>query len=287
MKKRRKNETGWNSAMILSEALPFIQQYAGKTLIVKFGGHAMGSPELTQAFAEDMVLLKHVGINPVIVHGGGPQIGRMLERLNIKSEFVDGQRVSDIATVEVAEMVLSGAINKGLVQAINQAGANAVGISGKDAGLITAKKLREDLGFAGEPVSVNPDIITALTSADSSFIPVISPISGGDNGESYNVNADAAAGILASTLKASRLLLMTDIEGVMDKDGNLLTNLSCEDAEALIDDGTAKGGMIPKLKTSIKALKSGVEAVVILDGRRAHGLLVELLTDDGAGTLIR
>ncbi len=287
MKKRRKNETGWNSAMILSEALPFIQQYAGKTLIVKFGGHAMGSPELTQAFAEDMVLLKHVGINPVIVHGGGPQIGRMLERLNIKSEFVDGQRVSDIATVEVAEMVLSGAINKGLVQAINQAGANAVGISGKDAGLITAKKLREDLGFAGEPVSVNPDIITALTSADSSFIPVISPISGGDNGESYNVNADAAAGILASTLKASRLLLMTDIEGVMDKDGNLLTNLSCEDAEALIDDGTAKGGMIPKLQTSIKALKSGVEAVVILDGRRAHGLLVELLTDDGAGTLIR
>ena len=273
--------------MILSEALPFIQQYTGKTLIVKFGGHAMGSPELTQAFAEDMVLLKHVGINPVIVHGGGPQIGRMLERLNIKSEFVDGQRVSDIVTVEVAEMVLSGAINKGLVQAINQAGANAVGISGKDAGLITAKKLREDLGFAGEPVSVNPDIITALTSADSSFIPVISPISGGDNGESYNVNADAAAGILASTLKASRLLLMTDIEGVMDKDGNLLTNLSCEDAEALIDDGTAKGGMIPKLQTSIKALKSGVEAVVILDGRRAHGLLVELLTDDGAGTLIR
>ena len=281
---RRKNEDGWTSAQTLSEALPFIQRYAGKTVVIKFGGHAMGSPELTQNFANDMVLLRQVGIRPVIVHGGGPQIGKMLERLSIKSEFVDGLRVSDIETVEVAEMVLSGAINKSLVQAINVAGGKAVGLSGKDANLITARKLREDLGFAGTPVATDVTVLDTL--AASGFIPVISPISTGEDGASYNVNADTAAGVIAGALGASRLMLLTDIEGVMDKDKNLLTNLSTDDARNLIKNGTAQGGMIPKLQTAISAVEDGVDAVVILDGRRAHGLLVELFTDQGAGTLI-
>ena len=284
MMTRRKNEDGWTSAQTLSEALPFIQRYAGKTVVIKFGGHAMGSPELTQNFANDMVLLRQVGIRPVIVHGGGPQIGKMLERLSIKSEFVDGLRVSDIETVEVAEMVLSGAINKSLVQAINVAGGKAVGLSGKDANLITARKLREDLGFAGTPVATDVTVLDTL--ATNGFIPVISPISTGEDGASYNVNADTAAGVIAGALGASRLMLLTDIEGVMDKEKNLLTNLSTNDARGLIENGTAQGGMIPKLQTAISAVEDGVDAVVILDGRRAHGLLVELFTDQGAGTLI-
>lgn len=283
---RRENETGWTSAKILSEALPFIQRYAGKTIVIKFGGHAMGSPELTRDFANDVVLLKQVGIRPVIVHGGGPQIGRMLERLNIKSEFVDGLRVSDIETVEVAEMVLSGAINKSIVQAINKSGGRAVGISGKDAGLITARKMREDLGFAGDPVETNVALLDVLAAADPGFIPVVSPISAGEDGASYNVNADTAAGVLAAALKASRLMLLTDVEGVKDDDGNLLTRLSQDDAQKLISTGVAKGGMIPKLETAMNAVKDGVDAVVILDGRRAHGLLVELFTDQGGGTLL-
>lgn len=283
--KRRKNEDGWTSAQTLSEALPFIQRYTGKTIVIKFGGHAMGSPELIQDFANDMVLLRQVGIRPVIVHGGGPQIGKMLERLNIKSEFVDGLRVSDIETVEIAEMVLSGGINKGLVQAINAAGGKAVGLSGKDANLITAKKLREDLGFAGQPVATDVKVLDTL--AANGFIPVISPISNGDDGSSFNVNADTAAGVIAGALDASRLMLLTDVEGVMDDQKNLLTNLSVQDATKLIKDGTAKGGMIPKLETAMTAISDGVEAVVILDGRRSHGLLVELFTDQGAGTLIR
>jgi len=287
MLKRRKNETGWTSAQTLSEALPFIQRYAGQTLVIKFGGHAMGNAELTQKFARDVVLLKQFGLRPVIVHGGGPQIGSMLEKLDIKSEFVDGLRVSDMETVGVAEMVLSGAINKSIVQAINQAGGRAVGLSGKDANLIMAKAKDAKLGFTGEPTGTDVSVLNVLASADPGFIPVVSPISGGNDGASYNVNADTAAGVLAGALSASRLMLLTDIEGVMDKDKNLLTNLSSQDALDLIEDGTAQGGMIPKLMTSIDAVKSGVEAVVILDGRRAHGLLVELFTDQGAGTLIR
>ena len=286
MLKRRKDETGWENAKTLSEALPFIQRYAGKTIVIKFGGNAMGDAALTRAFANDVVLLKQFGLRPVIVHGGGPQIGSMLKRLNIKSEFKDGLRVSDLATVEVAEMVLSGAINKNLVSAINQAGGRAVGLSGRDAGLITAKKLRDDLGFAGEPQDVDTSVLNVLASADPGFIPVVSPISGGPDGEILNVNADTAAGVLASALGAARLMLLTDIEGVMDGDGNLLTALSPSDVEGLIADGTAKGGMIPKLKTALTAREGGVEAVVILDGRRSHGLLVELFTDQGAGTLI-
>jgi len=245
----------------------------------------MGSEDLTAQFANDVVLLRQFGIRPVIVHGGGPQIGEMLKRLNIKSEFVDGLRVSDIATVEVAEMVLSGAINKSLVQAINEAGGKAVGLSGKDANLIKARQVRADLGFAGDPVSTDTSVIESLS--QDGFIPVISPISAGESGGSYNVNADTAAGVLAGALDASRLMLLTDIEGVKDNDGHLLTNLSVKDARALIENGTASGGMIPKLETCIAAIKAGVRAVVILDGRRAHGLLVELFTDQGAGTLIR
>lgn len=287
MEQRRKNENNWASAKTLSEALPFIQRYAEQTIVIKFGGNAMGSEELTRQFANDVVLLRQFGIRPVIVHGGGPQIGNMLQRLSIKSEFVDGLRVSDIETVEVAEMVLSGAINKSLVQAINIAGGRGVGISGKDANLITAKKVSENLGFAGEPIGTDTSLINALVSSDPGFIPVISPISSGENGGSYNVNADTAAGVLASALGASRLMLLTDIEGVKDKDGNLLTNLTTDDARALIADGTVSGGMIPKIGTAIDAVDKGVSAVVILDGRRAHGLLVELFTDQGAGTLLR
>lgn len=282
---RRSNETGWASAKTLSEALPFIQRYSGQTVVIKFGGNAMGSEELTQQFANDVVLLRQFGIRPVIVHGGGPQIGEMLKRLNIKSEFVDGLRVSDIATVEVAEMVLSGAINKALVQAINEAGGKAVGLSGKDANLIKARQVRADLGFAGDPISTDTSVIESLSR--DGFIPVVSPISAGEKGGSYNVNADTAAGVLAGALGASRLMLLTDIEGVKDNDGNLLTNLSIKDARELISSGTASGGMIPKLETCIAAIEAGVRAVVILDGRRAHGLLVELFTDQGAGTLIR
>ena len=286
MLKRRKNETGWKSAHTLSEALPFIQRYSGQTIVIKFGGHAMGDPELTKTFARDVVLLKQFGVRPVIVHGGGPQIGSMLERLDIKSEFVDGLRVSDMETVGVAEMVLSGAINKSIVQAINVAGGRAVGLSGKDANLITAVPKDAKLGFTGKVVSTDTSVLDVLAAADPGFIPVVSPISGGADGASYNVNADTAAGVIAGALKASRLMLLTDIEGVMDKEKNLLTNLSKEEAQGLIDDGTAKGGMIPKLGTAINAIKDGVEAVVILDGRRGHGLLVELFTDQGAGTLI-
>ncbi len=284
MLKRRQNETGWASAKTLSEALPFIQRYTGKTIVIKFGGNAMGDEALTRAFANDVVLLQQFGIRPVIVHGGGPQIGSMLGRLGIKSEFKDGLRVSDLATVEVAEMVLSGAINKSLVSAINQAGGKAVGLSGRDAGLITAKKLRDDLGFAGTPEKTDVSVLGVL--AKDGFIPVVSPISSGASGEIFNINADTAAGVLASALGAARLMLLTDVAGVMDKDSNLLTNLSPTEVDKLIKDGTAKGGMIPKLTTATDARRAGVEAVVILDGRRSHGLLVELFTDQGAGTLI-
>ena len=283
---RRKNESGWQSAQTLSEALPFIQRYAGQTIVIKFGGHAMGDAALTKAFANDVVLLKHLGVRPVIVHGGGPQIGRMLERLNIKSEFVDGLRVSDIETVEVAEMVLSGAINKSIVQAINEAGGRAVGISGKDAGLIHANAPRKDLGFTGTPDHVDTSVLDVLAAADPGFIPVVSPISAGDNGTTLNVNADTAAGVIAQKLRASRLLLLTDVAGVMDDDKKVLTDVTVADAKALITNGVAKGGMIPKLQTAIDAVEDGVKAVVILDGRRAHGLIVELFTDHGAGTLI-
>lgn len=287
MLKRQEIQTGWKSAKELSEALPFIQRYSGQTIVIKFGGHAMGNKNLTMQFARDVVLLKQFGLCPIIVHGGGPQIGSMLEKLKIKTEFVDGLRVSDIETVAVAEMVLSGAINKSIVQAINDAGGRAVGLSGRDANLITATQKDSSLGFTGTPEATDISVLNVLTSAEPGFIPVISPISSGNDGNFYNVNADTAAGILAGALKASRLMLLTDVEGVMDNDKNLLTDLSIDDAEILIEEGVAKAGMIPKLKTAIDSISRGVKAVVILDGRKPHGLLVELFTDQGAGTLIK
>lgn len=284
LKDRRKPESGWNSAFTLSRALPFIQRHSETTIVVKFGGHAMSTPELMAEFANDIVLLRQVGIRPVVVHGGGPQIGSMLRRLDIETKFKDGLRVSDMETVGVAEMVLSGAINKAIVSSINCAGGKAVGLSGRDARLITAAPKDKDLGFTGVPVATDTGVITTLT--DAGFIPVVSPISADTSGDGYNINADTAAGTLAAALGASRLILMTDIEGVMDKEKHLLTDLSRSDVEGLIADGTAQGGMIPKLETANDAIAGGVEAVVILDGRRPHGLLVELFTDEGAGTLI-
>lgn len=283
-KDRRQDAGGWNSAATLSRALPFIQRHSGANIVVKFGGHAMSTPELTAEFAKDIVLLQQVGVRPVVVHGGGPQIGSMLSRLDIKTEFKDGLRVSDMETVGVAEMVLSGAINKSIVSAINGAGGRAVGLSGRDANLITAAPKGEGLGFTGVPVATDTRVITTLT--DAGFIPVISPISADPNGDGYNINADTAAGTLAAALDAARLLLMTDVQGVLDDKKTLLTDLSRADVDRLIEDGTAQGGMIPKLQTAQEAVAGGVEAVVILDGRRAHGLLVELFTDEGAGTLI-
>ena len=282
---RRTDERGWQTAQVLSEALPFIQRYADQTVVIKFGGHAMTDAELTARFANDVVLLRQMGLRPVVVHGGGPQIGELMGRLGKVAEFKDGKRVSDPETVGMAEMVLSGSINPSIVQAINAAGGRAVGLSGKDAGLITAKAANADLGFVGDPDRIDTSILDTL--GRDGFIPVVSPISGGEKGESFNVNADSAAGALSVALGASRLLLLTDILGVMDKAGTLIPELDAEAARALIDDGTASGGMIPKLETALAAVEGGVNAVVILDGRRAHGLLVELFTDGGAGTLIR
>ena len=281
---RRVDSGGWNAALTLSKALPFIQRHSGRVVVVKFGGHAMSTPELTAEFAKDIVLLAQVGVRPVVVHGGGPQIGSMLERLGIETQFKDGLRVSDMETVGVAEMVLSGAINKAIVSAINRAGGRAVGLSGRDARLITAAPKAEGLGFTGVPVATDTRVVTTLS--DAGFIPVISPISADADGQGYNINADTAAGTLAAAMGAARLLLMTDVAGVLSKDKALLTDLSVADVHALIADGTAQGGMIPKLETAVDAVRGGVEAVVIIDGRRAHGLLVELFTDDGAGSLI-
>ncbi|MCG8355781.1 MAG: acetylglutamate kinase [Kiloniellales bacterium] len=285
------------TARTITEALPFMRRYAGKSFVIKYGGHAMGDSELAEIFARDIVLLKQVGINPIVVHGGGPQIGQMLERLAVQSEFVDGLRVTDAATAEVAEMVLSGTINKQIVSAINRAGGTAIGISGKDGSLIRAEKLHRvrrdedsniekvlDLGFVGEPREVDPRIIASLEQAG--MIPVIAPIGVGDAGETYNINADTAAGAIASAAGAARLLLLTDVPGVLDRDGELLTDLTVEDVARLRQDGTISGGMIPKLETCCQAVEKGVEAAVILDGTLPHVMLLEIFTDRGIGTLI-
>lgn len=290
---------GFQSAKTLSEALPFIQRYHGRTVVIKFGGHAMVDDELFTSFARDVVLLKQLGINPVVVHGGGPQIGDMLSKLGLGTQFEDGLRVTDKETMKVVTMVLGGAINSSIVRAINAAGGNGVGLSGADAGLITAKKLQRavrdpdsmierivDLGFVGEPEKVNPIVIKALKDADDPFIPVIAPLGVGVDGQSYNINADSAAGAIASALNAKRLLLLTDVTGVLDKSGELIRALAHHRVSELIANGTAKGGMIPKLETAAQAVIKGVEAAVILDGRKPHALLVELFTDHGAGTLI-
>ncbi len=285
-------------AETLVEALPYLQRYAGRTFVVKYGGHAMGDPELARDFAEDVVLLKAVGINPVVVHGGGPQIGNMLKKLGVESRFIDGLRVTDKATAEVAEMVLSGAINKELVGWIAGAGGKAIGISGKDGGLVTASKVTRtakdpdsqieqviDLGFVGEPDKVDTTVIETVVA--SGMIPVIAPIAPGADGETYNINADTMAGAIAAALGAARLFLLTDVSGVLDKTGQLLTDLTPADIARLQSDGTISGGMIPKLETCIHAVEAGCEAAVVLDGRVSHAMLLEVFTSRGAGTLIR
>lgn len=285
-------------AETLTEALPYLQRYAGKTFVVKYGGHAMGDPERQRDFAEDMVLLKAVGINPVVVHGGGPQIGAMLKRLGVESQFVNGLRVTDKETAQIAEMVLAGSINKEIVSWISAAGGRAVGISGKDAGLVIAEKVqgREadplkgierhvDLGFVGEPVAVDPRLIESLC-ADG-IIPVIAPVAIGMDGHTYNINADTMAGVIAARLGASRFFLLTDVAGVLDKQGELMTDLNPARIAELRTDGTISGGMIPKLETCVTAVEAGVDAAVILDGRVPHGMLLEIFTKQGAGTLVR
>jgi acetylglutamate kinase len=287
-----------SKAATLSAALPYFRRYSGKTIVIKYGGHAMGDEAIAKQFAEDVVLLKQVGMNPVVVHGGGPQIGAMLERLKIKSSFIDGLRVTDRETVEIVEMVLSGSINKELVTWINKAGGLAVGLSGKDADLIRARKLEHqsrqptdshiekvlDLGFVGEPYAINTKMLDLLEKSD--IIPVIAPIGVGTKGETYNINADTVAGAVAAALKAKRFLLLTDVAGVLDKDKQLIAQLSVDKAHELIADGTISGGMIPKIETCLEAIKGGVEAAVIIDGRVPHAILLELFAE-GAGTLIR
>lgn len=284
-------------AETLTDALPYMQRYKGKTFVVKYGGHAMGDPELARDFAEDVVLLKAVGINPVVVHGGGPQIGRMLKRLGVESQFVGGLRITDAETAQIAEMVLAGSINKEIVGWISAAGGKAIGISGKDSGLVTARKVERreadplqgierhvDLGFVGEPVAVDADVLTTLS--NQGFIPVIAPIALGADGHTYNINADTMAGAIAGALGAARFFLLTDVPGVMDKDKNLLTDLDPARIQALKDDGTISGGMIPKVETCVAAVDAGVDAAVILDGRIPHSMLLEIFTTQGAGTLV-
>lgn len=284
-------------AKTLSEALPYMRRHTGETMVIKYGGHAMGDPELAELFARDVVLLRQVGISPIVVHGGGPQIGAMLERLKIKSEFVQGLRVTDQATVEVVEMVLSGSINKEIVLAINEAGGMAVGLSGKDGGLIQADKLRRtvrdpdsnierilDLGLVGEPREISPDILDSFE--DAAIIPVIAPIGVGPHGETLNINADTVAGAVAAAMGARRMLMLTDIGGVLDSAGELIPELTVGQANKLIADGVISGGMIPKVKTCVSAVENGVDGAVIVDGRVPHAILLEIFTKGGAGTLI-
>ena len=283
-------------ARILAEAIPHLIRYDEQTVVVKFGGNAMGDQALADAFAKDIVYLKQSGINPIIVHGGGPQIANLLKRLDIKSDFVHGLRVTDKATVEVVEMVLSGKINKEIVSAINRQGGKAVGISGKDANLMIAKRITEmpdpqtnkmeavDLGYVGDPVEVNPHIVEVISKSD--LIPVIAPVGISRDGETLNINADSFASALAARMQAKRLLLLTDVAGVLDKDKKLLSRLTTDEARALIKDGTISGGMIPKIEGCIEVVEAGVEAVVIIDGRVPHCVLLELFTEHGVGTLV-
>jgi acetylglutamate kinase len=285
-------------ARILSEALPHMQRYDEEIVVVKYGGHAMGEEELAKSFGRDIVLMEQTAINPVVVHGGGPQIGEMLNRLGIKSEFAAGLRVTDAATIEIVEMVLAGSINKQIVGFINEAGGRAIGLCGKDGNMVTARKISRtmvdpdsqiekfvDLGFVGEPEKVDVTVLTQVLGRD--LIPVLAPVATSREGVTYNVNADTFAGAIAGALKAKRLLLLTDVPGVLDKSKSLIKQLSADDARRLIADGTVSGGMIPKVETCLYALERGVEGVVILDGRVPHAVLLELLTDHGAGTLMQ
>jgi acetylglutamate kinase len=283
---------------MLSEALPFMRRYAGETIVIKYGGHAMGDQDLADDFARDIVLLKQIGAFPIVVHGGGPQIGDMLKRLQIKSDFVDGLRVTGADTVEVVEMVLSGGINKGIVAAINRAGGRAIGLSGKDANLIRARKLGHktrnsdsniekiiDLGFVGKPEEVNGQVLAEL--ARTGVTPVIAPVGFDAAGNTYNINADTAAGAVASAVKAKRLLMLTDVAGVLDAEGKRIEEIAADTARRMINEGIIKGGMIPKIETCLEAVAEDVEAAVILDGRVPHAILLEIFTERGDGTLIR
>ncbi|GGO58126.1 N-acetylglutamate kinase [Roseovarius pacificus] len=285
MKKRDMNRDWIATARTLSEALPYLQRYDGAIVVIKFGGHAMGSDEAMETFARDVVLLRQVGVNPVIVHGGGPMINQMLDKLDIKSDFVGGKRVTDAATMEVVEMVLSGRVNKRIVQAINAQGGRAVGLSGKDANLITCDPADPTLGLVGNPSQVDPAILHTLFRDDA--IPVIAPLGAGRDGETYNINGDTAAGAIAAALKADRLLLLTDVDGVRDASGEVVTELTSDQIREMTKEGTIAGGMIPKTETALAAIEGGVRAVVILDGRAPNAVLLELYTEHGAGSLIR
>ena len=285
-------------ADLLTETLPFMKRYANKVIVLKFGGNAMGKKEYITSFANDIVLLQQVGMLPVVVHGGGPQIGEMLSKLKIKTEFINGLRVTDSATIDVVEMVLSGVTNKSIVTAISNSGAKSVGISGKDGNLITAKRLTKidensdsnlekviDLGYVGEPEKIDPQVIKALI--NEKMIPVIAPVGMGNDGLTYNINADTAAGAISAAMKASRMIMLTDVTGVLDKNGNLIPELTIDEALELIAKKVVVGGMIPKVKTCIDAVEGGAEASVIMDGRMPHSLLLELFTEHGVGTIIR
>ncbi|MDP7152346.1 MAG: acetylglutamate kinase [Paracoccaceae bacterium] len=285
MKKQNMNRDWIATARTLSEALPYLQRYDNSIVVIKLGGHAMGSDEGMEMFARDVVLMQMVGVNPVIVHGGGPMINAMLDKLDIRSEFVNGKRVTDQATVEVVEMVLSGTVNKRIVQAINAQGGKAVGLSGKDANLVVCDQTNPDLGFVGSPNRVDPAILHTLF--ESNTIPVIAPLGAGREGETFNINGDTMAGAIAGALSADRLLLLTDVSGVKNKGGEVLTEMTAQQIRDMTDEGTIAGGMIPKTETALHALEQGVRAVVILDGRAPNACLLELYTEHGAGSLIR
>jgi acetylglutamate kinase len=279
------NRDHFAAARTLNEALPNLQRYDGATVVIKFGGNAMGDDEAMAIFARDIVLMRQVGVNPVVVHGGGPMINDMLKKLNIKTEFVRGKRVTDAATVEVVEMVLSGLVNKRIVQAINRAGGRAIGLSGKDANLMICDPADAELGFVGTPSEIDPSALRSLM--DAEMIPVVAPLGAGRNGETFNVNGDTAAGAIAASLGADRLLLLTDVSGVKNAEGEVLTELTPDQIRDLTNDGVIAGGMIPKTETALAAIEGGVRAVVILDGRAPNACLLELFTELGAGSLIR
>lgn len=285
MKTRDMNRDWIATASTLNKALPYLQRYAGATVVIKLGGHAMGSDAAMEEFARDVVLMRQVGVNPVIVHGGGPMINAMLDKLQITSEFKNGKRVTDAATMEVVEMVLAGLVNKRIVQAINRQGGRAVGLSGKDAHLITCTSTDPDLGFVGTPQRVNPRVLRDLT--EKEYIPVIAPLGAGAQGETFNINGDTAAGAIAAALKADRLLLLTDVAGVKNAAGDLVTELSAAQIRSLTEEGVIAGGMIPKTETALAAIDGGVRAAVILDGRAPNACLLELFTEHGAGSIIR
>ncbi|WP_205389036.1 acetylglutamate kinase [Sulfitobacter sp. JL08] len=285
MKKQDMNRDWIATARTLNQALPYLQRYADATIVIKLGGHAMGSDEAMDEFARDVVLMRQVGVNPVVVHGGGPMINAMLDKLNIKSDFVHGKRVTDAATMDVVEMVLSGLVNKRIVQAINAQGGRAIGLSGKDAGLITCTPTHPDLGFVGTPDTINPRVLRDL--GEREYIPVIAPLGVGVDGKTYNINGDTAAGAIAAALKADRLLLLTDVSGVKDDSGEVVTELTATQIHEMTKAGTIVGGMIPKTETALDALNGGVRAAVILDGRAPNACLLELFTEHGAGSIIR